>query len=193
LEVVATPAPPPRPAACADCLETTLLARIGAVPTQLAMQQFRSLEGKIRLNFGTMSLITNPLTQVRILLNHVTLEARILASVAGIVAVPPLPSAAIGLAAGLALGAEMVKMEQLGIAFIEGHEAQGMRYLFPPGGLILSWEVWTSTTLHLPVLTRTLGAFGERLCKCRCTPVQPPPAMFEIPAGYTVIQPPAPH
>jgi hypothetical protein len=191
MDVVTAPAPPPLPAACADCLETTLLAQIGAIPTQLAIQQFRSLEGKIRINFGTTSMITNPLTQVRIILDHIALEARILLSGPAMPAIPPLPSASIGLAAELALQSEILKIEQLGIAFIEGHEALGMRYLFPPGGLIFSWEIWTSTTLHLPVLTRTIGTFGERLCACKCTPVPPPPSMFEIPPGYKVIQPPS--
>lgn len=185
------PAPPSLPAACADCLETTVLAQIGAIPIQLAMQQFRSIEGKIRINFGTTSLITNPLTQVRILLDHIALEARIILGGAAIPAMPALPSMGIGLAAEVALPSTILKIEQLGIAFIEGHEAIGMRYLFPPGGLIFSWEIWTSTTLQLPVLTRTIGTFGEKLCACKCTPVPPPPSMFEIPPGYKVIQPTA--
>lgn len=158
---------------------------------QLAMQQFRSLEGKIRINFGTTSMIVNPLTQVRILLDHIALEARIILAGAAMPAVPALPSAGIGLAAEFALQSAILKIEQLGIALIEGHEAIGMRYLFPPGGLIFSWEIWTSTTLQLPVLTRTIGSFGEKICACKCTPVPPPPSLFEIPPGYKVIRPAA--
>lgn len=189
---MSTPSFPSLPAATANCIETTLLA-IGANPIQNAMQQLRSLEGKMRLNFGTTSLITNPLNGVRILLDHVAMEARILASVAGMGLNKPIPVMAMGLA-GMALPAEaaLLKIVQLGIAIIEGHEAEGMRYLFPPGGMLTSWETWTSTKLHLPVLTRTIGIFGVRTCVCQCTPVPPHPSMFEIPPGYTVINVPPP-
>lgn len=162
----------------------------------MALQQFRSLEGKIRINFGTTSLIINPLTEVRILLDHLALTARILAGAAGppgMPGIPPVPSPSIGLAGELSLAGEAAQIVQLGKAIIEGLEVEGMRYLFPPGGPVLSWEVWTSIKLQLPVMTRTIGSFGERTCLCKCTPVQPPAAIFEIPPGYVVINPPVPH
>jgi hypothetical protein len=188
---VTSPVPPPLPAACADCLETTRFAQIGAELVQMATQQFRSLEGKLRFNFGTTSMIVNPLAGVRILLDHVLMEARILLNAPTLPGMPAIPMVAMGLEANLSLGAELAKMEQLGIAYIQGHEAQGMRYLFPPGGMLASWEVWISTSLKIPVLTRTIGTFGVRICNCKCVAVQPPAAMFEIPPGYKVIQPPA--
>jgi hypothetical protein len=194
VEAVTPPAPPSLPAACADCLQTTLSALAGVNPIQMALQQFRSAEGKIRINFGTTSLIINPLTQVRILLDHLALTARILASAASPPGIPPLPSPSIGLTGELSLAGEAAQIVQLGKAFIEGLEVEGMRYLFPPGGPVFSWEVWTSIKLQLPVMTRTIGSFGERTCICKCTPIQPPAAIFEIPAGYVVINPPAvPH
>lgn len=187
------PAPPQLPAACADCLQTTLPALPGLNPEQLALQQFRSVEGKLRINFGTTSLIINPLTQVRILLNHLTLEARILSGAPTLPGMPAIPSQQLGLAAaGLPTMPGAPNFQQLGKALIEGLEAEGMRYVFPVGGLISSWEVWTSTKLQMPVLTRTIGSFGQKTCTCKCTPVQPPASMFEIPAGYTVINPPVP-
>jgi hypothetical protein len=196
VEAVTPPAPPSLPAACADCLQTTLSALAGVNPIQMALQQFRSAEGKLRINFGTTSLIINPLAQVRILLDHLALTARILSSAAGppgVPGIPPLPSPPIGLEAELSLAGAAAQIVQLGKAFMEGLEVEGMRYLFPPGGAVLSWEVWTSIRLQLPVMTRTIGSFGERTCICKCTPVPPPPAIFEIPAGYVVINPPAPH
>jgi hypothetical protein len=186
-------APPPLPAACADCMQTTLPAQPGLNPIQLALQQFRSVEGKLRFNFGTMSLIINPLTELRILLNHLALEARILGGAPNLPGVPLMPlQPPGGLAVGLPGGLGLPLLEQLGIALIEGLEAEGMRYVFPPGGSIASWEVWTSIALRLPIMTRTIGGFGQQTCICRCTPVQPPASMFEIPPGYTVIQPPPP-
>lgn len=194
METVLSTTAPSLPAACADCLETTLLAEAGAIPIQLAMQHFRALDGRLRINIGTTSMIWNPKTQIQILLDHVALEAMIISGVA--MAGAGLPSAALGIAAGLVAGAAIFELVQLGRALIEGHEVEGVRYVFAPGAAILSWEVWTSTKLSLPVLTRTIGAFGERMCYCRCTPVQPAPSMFEIPPGYTVVnstpQPPAP-
>jgi hypothetical protein len=193
MKAATPPAPPSLPAACADCLQTTLPALAGMNPVQMALQQFRSAEGKIRINFGTTSLIINPLTQVRILLDHLVLTARILASAASPPGLPPPPSPSIELTGALSLAGEAAKIEQLGKAFIEGLEVEGMRYLFPPGGPVVSWEVWTSIKLQLPVMTRTIGNFGERTCICKCTPVQPPAEIFEIPAGYVVINPPVPH
>ena len=161
---------------------------------QNALQHFRSLEGKLRFNFGTTSLIINPLTGVQILLNHLTMEARILAAAAaGLASIPPLPHISIGMPPGLSADiAKAAQIVQLGIAFIQGHEAQGMRYLFPPGGLITSWEVWTSIRLQIPVLTTTIGIFGVRTCACTLTATPPAPSMFEIPPGYTIIPPATP-
>lgn len=185
--------PPPKlPAACADCLQTTLPALPGLNPEQLALQQFRSAEGKLRINMGATSLIVNPLTQMRVLLNHPLLEARILPSMPAMPGMPSLPSEQLGMAmAGLPSMAGQPNIEQLGKRFIEGLEAEGMRYTFPPGGPISSWELWTSTKLRLPVMTQTIGSFGQKTCSCKCTPVQPPASMFEIPQGYKVIQPPS--
>ena len=59
-----------------------------------------------------------------------------------------------------------------GKATVEGLEAEGVRYVFqavdplrPPA--ISSWEVWTSTLLQLPVMTKTIGSFGQRMNVCK--------------------------
>ncbi|HLH39178.1 MAG TPA: hypothetical protein VKX39_08530 [Bryobacteraceae bacterium] len=182
------------PAACADCIETTRFAQAGLAPIQNAMQQFRSAEGKIRIDFGTMSIISNPLTQARMILDHPAMEARILAApqlpplpnMAG-AQLPHLPALPPGLLQIAAAAAMATRMEQLGKALIEGHEVQGMRYAFGAGAALTSWEVWTSTKLALPVLTKTIGPFGERVCVCKCAAVQTPAVMFEPPSGYKII------
>lgn len=185
------------PAACADCIETTRFAQAGLAPLQNAMQQFRSIEGKLRFNFGLNSLIVNPLTGLRALLNHTTLEARILSlpAVPGMPPIPRLPGFMIPGLPGMppipqlaAAAAMATQLEQLGKALIEGHEVQGMRYLFAAGSALALWEIWNSTKLSLPVMTRTVGSFGERVNLCKCTAVQPPAAMFEIPSNYKIIQ-----
>lgn len=191
------PAPPSLPAACADCLQTTIPAIPGANAEQQALQQLRSAEGKLRFNFGTTSMIINPQAQIQIFLNHLTQEARIIPSVPGMPAIPGLPAIpgmpAIPMAGAIAGGlnaANQPQLQQLGTRMIDGLEAEGMRYVFPIGSAISSWEVWTSTKLKMPVLTTTIGSFGQKTCTCKCSPVPPPPANFEIPPGYTVIQPP---
>jgi hypothetical protein len=79
----------------------------------------------------------------------------------------------------------------LGKTFVQGLEVEGVRHIFqaldaltPPP--IASWEVWTSTKLQMPVFTRTIGSFGVRTCVCKCLPVEPPAALFQIPTNYNV-------
>jgi len=184
---------PSLPAACADCIETTRLTQPGLPPIQNAMQQFRSAEGKMRINFGSMSLISNPLTQERILLDHSALEARIMSAVPGAPKMPPIPGLPpmsmpqLGLPQIGSPMSKVMQMEQLGKALIEGHEVQGTRYLLGPPAAPTTWELWTSTKLSLPVLTRTIGPFGQKECICKCTPMQTPSSMFEVPPGYKII------
>src|SRR5580700_6350242 len=48
-------------------------------------------------------------------------------------------------------------------------------------------EVWTSTSLHLPVLTKITGSFGQRTCYCKNAPTgEPHPSAFQIPPGYSL-------
>jgi hypothetical protein len=48
-------------------------------------------------------------------------------------------------------------------------------------------EVWTSSSLHLPVLTKITGSFGQRTCYCKNAPApEPHPSAFQIPPGYSL-------
>jgi hypothetical protein len=63
----------------------------------------------------------------------------------------------------------------------------------PPKSALASLvtEAWTSTKLHVPVLTRIIGAFGKQTCHCKnLASAEPPAANFEIPRGYTPVGPP---
>jgi hypothetical protein len=54
-------------------------------------------------------------------------------------------------------------------------------------------DVWTSTALGMPVLTKVSGPFGEQTTYCKAAPsAEPHPALFQIPPGYKPIVPPPP-
>ena len=172
-----------------------LSAATGAIVQQIATRQFRSLDGKIRFDFGTSSLISDPLSEVRILLDHVLMEARILSAGANLPAVPGTPAVP-GIPLPAIPSTPNVNIVELGKSVIDGLEAEGLRYVFqtldplrPPS--IASWEIWLSTELQLPIVTKIAGTFGERTNVCRCTAAVVPDALFQIPPGYRVI-PPAP-
>jgi hypothetical protein len=190
---IPSPAPqlPSLPSACAECLETVLSAVAGALAQKIPTKQFRSLEGKIRFDFGASSLISDPASQLRMLLDHVKLEVRILTPGANLPAVPGMPAIP-GMPMPAIPSAPNVNIVQLGTSVIDGLEAEGLRYVFqavdalkPPS--IASWEVWLSTKLQLPIVTRIVGAFGERTNICKCTAMAVPDSLFQIPPGYKVI------
>ncbi len=192
------------PPAFAECVQTVIGPYAGAIPSSNAINQFRGVAGQMRIDMGAISLITDPKTGERILLNHLLLEARILvpAVPGGLTAVPgapPMPSIKMALAIGLAMlpSAAAASALQLGRSYIQGHEVEGMRYVFPamPGAPVPAvsvWEIWNSVKLRLPVMTQTTGSFGQSTCMCRVTGVTPPPTTFQIPPGYRVVQPPMP-
>jgi hypothetical protein len=162
---------------------------------QIATRQFRSAQGKIRFDFGLSSLITDPVSQIRMLIDHERLEVRMLTA-PGMPAIPGMPQMP-GMELPAVPGSPIVNMVQLGKSVVEGLEAEGMMYVFqaldplhPPP--ITSWEVWTSVDLQVPILTKTVGAFGQRINVCKCTASTPPESMFEIPPGYRVIPADAP-
>ena len=182
-------------AACAECVQTTVSALPGSLPGESLIQRYRAAEGKLRVDFGKISIITDPAAGERIILDHLAMEARILSDIR-IPPEPPLPAIP-GMPAVPALPAlpNAPNVVALGKDFMEGLEVEGMRYVFPvldalKPPSITSWEVWTSTKPQMPVLTRTVGSFGVRTCICKCTPVTPPASMFQIPSGYKVIRAP---
>ncbi len=170
----------------------------GAIPQTSAINQYRSLDGMVRMDMGNLSMISNPATGERILLNHLTMQAQILPPSAVLPGMPQMPGMAMpGMpqvpgAPQLAGAASII---QLGKSMIEGHAVQGVRYVFPQTGLtppsLQSWEIWTSTKLNVPVMTQAIGSFGQqtRICKVSATP--PSPTLFQIPPNYSVVQPPA--
>ncbi len=177
---------PPLVAACAECIETTLLA--GAQPLQSLVRRFRAADGRLRVDFGNFSILTNPATLERIFLDHLATEARIILdkipalpgiSIPGIPGIPGLPAIP-----SLPAAPNVIA---LGAAFINGLELEGVRHVFGALDSIASWEEWISTKLQMPVFTKTVGSFGVRTCICKCVPVEPPASTFQVPTNYTVI------
>src|ERR1700687_5915096 len=109
---------PPLPAACADCITTMQLAQPGALPKQSPSQMFRSLDGKMRVDTGATSVITDPASQKALVLDHIKKAARIVPipqapQIPGMPGMPQLPG---GLPAGMP---KAPHVEDLGKGFIE--------------------------------------------------------------------------
>src|ERR1039457_2784827 len=109
--------PPPMPPALADCL-TTFQSAAGIVSQPSPSTLLRSLDGKMRVDLGATSVITNPVDAVVILLDHVKMEARLLPMSPGSVPAPGMPSLP-----GGSLGTEVAlpgNIEELGQQLIQG-------------------------------------------------------------------------
>lgn len=54
-------------------------------------------------------------------------------------------------------------------------------------------ETWTSSKLHLPLLTKSSGSSGQQTTTCKqVTAGEPPPSTSQIPPDYKVVHPPMP-
>lgn len=176
---------------------------------------WRSSDGKFRLDTPTTSVISDPVSQHTILLDHVKKLATIVPMT------PAMPGATLPTAPGAPAGAGQpppMQVEDLGKSMIEGHEVEGKRYTLPaiappsmpqapqaampgtpqaPGARSAPAppklpkpnvaEVWTSVKLKIPVLTKVTSAAGEQTTYCKPTSTaEPHPSLFQIPQGYTI-------
>jgi hypothetical protein len=213
--------PLPKPPACANCQTTTQYAQGGA-PQQSTSQMFRSSDGKMRVDTGATSVITDPKAQQAILLDHVTKEARIMPLQPGM---PQVPAPALSMAApGFKPPTPPpMQVQDLGKTLLGGQEVDGKRYIVQPptapplpgapqvpaapqapgmpqlppkpnvAPMPTTIDVWTSTKLAMPVLTQVTGPFGQQTCACSAAQTaEPHPAMFQIPPGYKPVMPSPP-
>lgn len=190
-----------------------------APPVQAASKIIRSADGKMRMDYGNTSIITDPKAGQQMLLDHLTKEAKIFT-------MPPMPSAQM-LPGGMpkptlpGMPAMPVNTQDLGKQMIDGVMAEGKRYLIqppplpdmpqppklpnmpqPPTPPALPQapnvqdmvEVWTDPQTQLPVLTKSVSKYGESICKCKCAvTADPPPSTFQVPPGYKkLVVPPKP-
>jgi hypothetical protein len=202
------------PAACTECTSTLQLAVAGSLPQKLAYKLSRAASGMLRIDYAVTSVITNPATLQIILLDHLKKEVRtivlpqpppLVPPQLQIPGMPPIPAAA----------APALIAIDLGIRLIAGQQVQGTKYTLPPltppkppqiqlpgmppppplpPPVALAAEIWLSTQLLLPVLTRITGSFGQQMCHCvNAVAGEPPPSTFQIPPDYKPVGlPPAP-
>jgi hypothetical protein len=164
---------------------------------------FRSADGKMRIDTGATSVITDPASQKALVLDHIKKEAMMVPipqapQMPGMPGMPQLPG---GLPAGMP---KPPQVEDLGKGFIEGHECDGKKYTFhppdmpqlpgmptPPGlakpaipgvpgvpqapAMPTVAEVWTSASTKMPVLTKVTGPFGQQACHCKPGAAGAPP------------------
>jgi hypothetical protein len=207
--------PPPLPPAIADCVTVTKPAQPDAAAQQFTHRLARAGDGKTRVDSGTSSVIMDPAKGRTILLDHIKKEAQIVPMQPP--ETPQMPGGMPNLAPpSLPKPPGPLHVQDLGKGFIEGHEVDGKRFITPPTMPEIPQmpqlpgmpgtpqppappqvptvsDIWTSTKLKLPVLTKTTGSFGEQTCHCRCAEIpEPNPSVFEIPPDYKVAAPPAP-
>lgn len=160
----------------------------------------RSSDGKMRIDTGSTSVITDPRAQQAIVLDHIAKTARVM-PLAPSLPQPGMP--AIGGAAPAFKPPAMPAMhvQDLGKNVIGGQAVDGKRYIVPAPPATpqapqmpqappvpqapTTVEVWTSSKLGLPVLTQVTGPFGQQTCSCKTAPVaEPHPSLFQVPPGY---------
>jgi hypothetical protein len=191
----------------------------GLQPQQYPWKMARSAEGLTHIGIGQQSLISDPRNQRTILLDHANKLARIIPqmpappSMPGMPSLPGQPSIP-----GVPPIASAADVKNLGKQMILGHEAEGKLYSVPvpappklpgmpslptsplqaasnlprpnlPQPNVSAVEVWTSTQLHVPLLTKINGPAGQTIATCtKATPCNPPPSFFQIPPDYKVVE-----
>jgi len=163
----------------------------------------------MRIDLGNTSVITNPASQQAILLDHIKLVAHVI-PLPQIPQMPKIPQLGIPGLPGAPTPPPM-NVVDLGKGVIEGHAVMGQQITFhmptipkpptlpnvpgmpqapgmpKPPAMPTVAEVWTSASLHLPVLTKITGSFGQRTCYCKNAPTgEPHPTVFQIPPGYSL-------
>ena len=112
-------------------MTTLQLAQPGALPQQSPSQMFRSADGKMRVDTGNTSVITDPASQKAMVLDHIKKEAHMfpLPQAPQAPQMPQMPQMPGGLPSNMP---KPPQVEDLGKGFIEGHEVEGKKYTFHP-------------------------------------------------------------
>lgn len=118
------PSPPPLSAQFQSKLEPS---QPGTAPKQQGWNLIRSSDGKMRIDQGNQSLITNPSTGQTIRLDHVNKEAQVF-PMSGAPAKPGAPS---GGAPSFTPPKSPLNVKDLGKRMIAGHEVEGKSYTYP--------------------------------------------------------------
>src|SRR5580704_9496297 len=94
-----------------------------------AYKLLRATDGKLRIDYGDMSVISDPVAKLTIALDHLKQEARVIPMPPGI---PQMPVQLPGMPQPPALPGIPANIEELGTRVIDGYEAIGKRYTFQP-------------------------------------------------------------
>lgn len=130
----------PSPPAMGDCVTTLIPSQPGASPVESAHKLIRSGDGKMRVDSGDISVISDPASKRTILLDHVKKEAKALSMDAlpqppGMPAMPQMPQMPGVVPPGLPT--EVPKptattVQDLGTRIIDGEMAEGRRVTMQP-------------------------------------------------------------
>lgn len=104
------------------------LAQPGALPQQSPSKMFRSADGKMRVDTGNTSVITDPAAQKALVLDHLKKEAHMV-PIPQAPQMPQMPAMPGGIPKEMPKPADV---EDLGKGFIEGHEVEGKKFTFNP-------------------------------------------------------------
>ena len=187
----------------------------------------RSAAGQLRIDYGATSVITNPASGVTLLLDHAKQEFRAIPAPPGVTPPQLKPPAIPGMPGAPPIPTSQNAVKDLGVKIVQGIEVHGHQITLPPltppkppappavpalpgapkvaaavaapAQLPTIAEVWVSTKLQMPVLTRISGSFGQQMCHCKNTVAgEPPPTAFQVPPNYKQVglpsapTPPAP-
>src|SRR5260370_5751856 len=190
----------------------------GAAPKPVPCKLFRSGDGKMCADYGDKSVISDPAAEQAIMLDHVKKEALVFPmrpepqpAPLPRGEMPPAPTAPSVKAQEL--GKKIVEgHEAEGKQYIveppkpftppvvkaPGPPPLPQMAKLPqapkppataPPSMPHTVEVWTSTKLHLPILTKVTGRFGQQTSRCKSAAAgEPPAAKFQIPPGYKVVK-----
>lgn len=119
-----------------NCVTTLQLAQPGTPPQETAHQLTRSGDGKIRVDSGNISVISDPATQRTILLDHLNKEAKTLSTAASPqppgMQMPGMPQFTPPAVPAGVPATPPANVQDLGKRLIEGEEAEGKRITMQP-------------------------------------------------------------
>jgi hypothetical protein len=220
------PSPPASlPPASAECVTTLQPAQPGAPAQQFNYKMARAGDGKMRMDYGPTSVITDPAAGKMMLLDHVKKEVQEvpLPKPPAAPEAPPAPAMPSAPPAPPPPPVPGMTVKDLGKRVVDGHEVEGKEYTMPPPPKAptppappqvkapaapgtpeapkppdpppvpepppVVTEVWTSTQLLMPVLTRITGPFGKQISHNKnLKGGEPSPALFQAPPDYKPVK-----
>jgi hypothetical protein len=195
-----------------------------AAAQQFTYKMARAGDGKMRMDYGDTSVITDPSAGKMMLLDHVKKEVRTVEvpKPPAMPQAPPPPAMPGAPAPPAPPPVPGMTVKDLGKRIVDGHEVEGKQFTMPPPPtapkppslpevkapavpgmpavpeppkppapppMPVVTEVWTSTQLQVPVLTRITGPFGKQISHNKnLKGGEPPAGLFQIPKDYKPVK-----